>query len=100
MRSFPHIWETDISGFFNNVNHGNLYSILCVAGVPAFLALRILYMQQTPPKLPQGNLSLPPNPQADEVPETLHQYETLGTPSIFFRDSHEGSKKVQYYEDK
>lgn len=53
---YPYIWEFDLRGCFNNIDHVALGAILRAVGVPRWLWISLLEMQKRSPRLPEdGN---------------------------------------------
>jgi len=59
LKDFPYIWETDISGFFNDIRHESIYHLLKALRCPAWLCIRLIQMQQTAPILTTSKKDLP-----------------------------------------
>jgi len=70
---YPYIYELDLEGFFNNLNHRTLVDVMKVIGLPSWLWLSILEMQKSLPSNLHNVLELEqrherPTLQADTVP--------------------------------
>jgi len=97
--NYPYIWETDIKGFFNNVSHWTVYSLLKATGIPPWVTLRILRMQQTAPILTEEALNSEDNrPTNKDFPSMrIRRSDVGGKSGIALTDTVKGSNKVMNY---
>lgn len=98
--NYHNIWETDIQGFFNNVCHRTLYDILKALGLPSWLYLRLIKMQQTAPILPSETplTEAEDEPPWDEGEKVWAKKSHTGpNPIKLKKDTIPGAKKTMYY---